>query len=53
MKKRYCLVKFYRLISYPIYQESRVKLKNVSWAIATLALKRTAGQLFLRLLGIC
>ena len=38
---------FVSLITYPIYQEPRVKLKNVAWAITTLSLKRTAGQFFL------
>jgi len=46
-RKSIISVKHYNLLLFQIFQDQKVKLKNISWAMASLPLKRTTGQFLL------
>jgi hypothetical protein len=46
-------VKHYNLLLFQIFQDQKVKLKNISWAMTALPLKRTTGQFLFLFVVIC
>lgn len=46
-------VKHYNLFLFQIFQDQKVKLKNISWAMTALPLKRTAGHFLFMFVVIC